>query len=77
MDYDVWINKALISIGVLERESTFLLKDLFSGIEWNKLRTGEKSHLGRLFKKAVENNKIPTIIVVESPKGTSTTYKKV
>ena len=50
MDYDIWINKAIMKIGKLEYNTEFILKDLFSGIEWNKLARGEKTNLGRKFK---------------------------
>lgn len=76
MDYDVWINRAIMRIGELEVGKIFVLKDLFLGTEWNELLKGEKLTLGRRFKSTVENNRIPGISVIESPKGTSTTYKK-
>lgn len=76
MDYEIWTNKAIMKIGELACGLSFVIKDLFPGIEWNKLATGEKYHLGRKFKKAVENGIIPNIMIIESPKGTSNTYKK-
>ena len=76
MDYVVWINKAIMKIGELENNTKFTLKDLFSGIEWNKLGRGEKTYLGRKFKENVERKVIPNVIVIDSPKGTSTTYEK-
>jgi len=76
VEYDIWINKAIMKIGNLDFDRTFVLKDLFTGIEWNELVRGEKQHLGREFKKAVENNKIPNVSIIKSPKGTSNTYKK-
>lgn len=77
MNYDTWINKAIMKIGELEYNTEFVLKDLFSGVEWNKLAKGEKTNLGRKFKGNVDTKLIPNIIVIDSPKGTSTTYKKV
>lgn len=76
MDYELWINKAILKIGALEKEKVFTLKDLFSGTEWNKLSKGERLNFGRRFKAAVVNKSIPNIVIIESPKGTSTTYKK-
>ena len=76
MDYDLWINKAIMKIGELDVDTIFVLKDLFTGVEWNELQKGEKSNLGRKFKIVVENGKIPDISLIESPKGTSNTYKK-
>lgn len=77
MDYEKWINKAIMEIGKLDCETAFVLKDLFSGIEWNKLARGEKTNLGRKFKENVDKKAIPKTVIVDSPKGTSTTYKKV
>ena len=77
MDYIVWLNKAVMKIGALRRGTTFTLKELFSGIEWNELDRGQKLHLGRRFKAEVVNKSIPNIVVIDSPKGTSTTYKKI
>ena len=76
MEYDVLINKALIKIGELPLGEQFVLKDLFSGIEWNKLEKGERQHLGREFKKYVLNQKIPNVVIIDSPKGRSNMYKK-
>ena len=77
MDYIVWLNKAVMKIGALGKGTTFTLKDLFSGVEWNELDRGQKLHLGRRFKAEVVNKSIPNIVVIDSPKGTSTTYKKI
>ena len=76
MDYELWINKAVMKIGALEKEKVFTLKDLFSGTEWNELSKGERLNFGRRFKAAVVNKSIPNIVIIESPKGTSTTYNK-
>lgn len=77
MDYDVWINRAIMRVGELEVGKNFVLKDLFLGTEWNELAKGEKSTFGRQFKMVVKNDKIPNISIIESQKGTSTTYKKI
>lgn len=77
MDYELWINKAILKIGALEKEKVFTLKDLFSGTEWNELNRGERQNFGRRFKVAVISKSIPDITIIESPKGTSTTYKKI
>lgn len=76
IDYEVWLNKAVMQIGKLDIETIFVLKDLFQGIEWNILKKGERLNLGRKFKANVDTKKIPNVIVVDSPKGKSTTYKK-
>ena len=77
MDYQTWVNKALLKIGELDEGSTFVLKDLFPGVEWHTLARGEKLNLGRKFKANVDSKIIPYVVIVDSPKGTSTTHKKV
>lgn len=76
MDYNIWVNKAIMKIGELDKGTKFVLKDLFSGVEWNQLKRGEKSNLGRIFKKYIIDKKIPNVELIESPNGTSNTYKK-
>lgn len=76
MDYGIWVNKAIMKIGELENGTIFVLKDLFLGVEWNELAKGEKTNLGRKFKENVDEKTIPNVIVINSPKGTSTTYQK-
>ncbi len=76
MDYSLWINKAIMKIGELKAGTTFVLKDLFTGLEQNELNRGQKTNLGRKFKDEVDHNIIPEVAVIDSPKGTSTTYKK-
>ena len=66
-----------MKIGELEAKTEFALRDLYLGIEWNKLSRGEKLNLGRKFKEKVEKEAIPNVIVIESPKGKPTIYRKI
>ncbi len=77
MDYEQWINKILVKIGALSKDQSFTLRELFSGIEWNELSTGQKRELGRRFKNEVINNKVPDVILEKTEKPGSTTYRKV
>ena len=74
MDYNLWINKAVMKIGALEKGKEFTLKNLFSGIEWDELKTGEKRSFGRYFKNEVKDKKIPDVVITEETK--ISTYKK-
>ena len=40
----------------LKVNEKFVLKDLFKGYEWNRLKQGEKSTLGTLFFNYVQSN---------------------
>lgn len=75
MDYNLWINKAVMKIGALEKGKEFTLKNLFAGIEWDELKTGEKRSFGRFFKNEVNDKKIPDIVITEATNVT--TYKKI
>lgn len=76
MDYRALVNQAIIRVGVLEENQEFTLKSLFTGIEWDKLKVGEKRNFGRYFKNEILENKIPNVIIVPS-NNTPTTYKKI
>ena len=52
MDYNLWINKAVMKIGALEKGKEFTLKNLFTGIEWDELKTGEKRSREKRFCRA-------------------------
>ena len=58
LDYNHWINKAVMKIGTLEKEKEFTLKSLFTGIEWDELKTGEKRSFGRYFKNEIADKKM-------------------
>ena len=75
MDYTLWLNKAVMKIGALEKGKEFTLKSLFTGIEWDELKTGEKRSFGRFFKNEVNDKKIPNIVITEATK--ITTYRKI
>ena len=75
MDYNFWLNKAILKIGAIEKGKEFALKSLFTGLEWDELGTGEKRSFGRYFKNQTKENKIPNVIITETP-GTIT-YKKI
>lgn len=76
MDYNLWINKAVLKIGALDKGKTFTLRDLFTGTDWNELNRGERLNFGKRFKETIINQSIPNVIVIDTPKGTATTYKK-
>lgn len=70
------MNKAISKTGTLDVGTEFVLKDLFNGIEWNKLSVGEKREFGRRFKNKVKKNVIPAVVCVGVSKNYSTLYQK-
>lgn len=47
MNYEEWINRALEKVSKLEVGTTFTLKSLFQGIEWEKELAQDRRELGR------------------------------
>ncbi len=76
MDMEMWINKAILSIGKISVGEAFTLKDLFTGTEWKQLSAGEVRDFGRKFKSSVLNEKIPGISHVGKAKNGSNLYRK-
>ena len=77
MDYEKWLNVAISKTGVLSQGTTFLLKDLFDGVNWNTLQNGECRELGRQFKIKVNNNLVPNVKYQCKADNNSAKYAKV
>lgn len=56
MNLDLLFKQAKKELCNLEVNETFVLKDLFKGYEWNRLKQGEKSTIGTLFFNYVQSN---------------------
>ena len=76
MNYNAWIEQAKKKIEEIADGSVFVLKDLYQGVEWDGLKRGERNQLGKLFKAEVVKKNITNVIMIDSPKGKATTYKK-
>lgn len=76
MDYEKYINSAIMSIGKLKSRTRFTLKDLFPGIEWNTISSGDRRELGRRFKYEVKSGKIPNVTYVGKAQNNSSQYVK-
>lgn len=74
---DMWINKAVSKTGSLPTNTVFALKDLFPGVEWNKLSKGDKLDFGRQFKNLVNQELIPYVVYIGKGQNNSANYKKV
>lgn len=51
------IKKAWQETKSLKKGEVFLLKDLFKGYKWNRIKTEKRSSLGRLFLEKVQKKK--------------------
>ena len=77
MNYDILINRAISKTGALQLNTTFLLKDLFEGTEWNELDKGGRLGLGRRFKNDVLDGIIPNVVYIGKAQNNSAIYKKI
>ena len=76
MDYEKYINRAIMNIGKLQSGTLFTLKELFRGIDWNNIPGGERRELGRRFKYEVKSGKIPNVTYVSKAENNSSQYIK-
>lgn len=76
MDYELWINAAISKTGALAPGTEFVLKDLFSNVDWNTLPAGERRSLGRKFKSKVNHGLVPGVEYLEKAQNNSTRYIK-
>lgn len=76
MNYDKWIDKAEQQIRNLSCGYTFVLKDLFKGVEWDELQKGQKIYLGKKFKNAVTEGRFEGIRYIGKAENNSAKYQK-
>lgn len=62
-------------INYLQSKEEFLLKDLFKGYEWNRIKKSDRLKLGTMFLNYVENNG-DKIIILSKTKSGQKLYKK-
>ena len=77
MNTEAWMEKALISIEKLETGTSFVLKDLFNGAQWNQLAKGDRLYFGRFFKNKAIGGLIPNIKYVGKAPNNSAVYIKI
>ena len=63
-----------MKIGALKEGKIFTLKSLFTGLEWDELKVGERRSFGRYFKNQAKENKVPNVVITETSKAS--TYEK-
>lgn len=67
MSLDLLLEQAKAELCNLHADERFVLKDLFKGYEWNRLKQGEKSTLGTLFYNYVQSE--PKIKIEQKSSG--------
>lgn len=76
MDYERWINAAISKTGALSPGTIFVLKDLFSNVDWNTVPAGERRIFGRKFKAKVTSGLVPDVEYLEKAQNNSALYIK-
>lgn len=76
MDNAMWMDCAISKTNKLKNGVEFILKDLFDGVQWNKLSVGERLCFGRYFKNEVIEGKIPNVVYIGKAQNNSAKYKK-
>jgi len=77
MNYQEWLDKANNAVTMLPQNTIFVLKDLFSGTEWNQLEKGQKLSFGRYFKSAINDGVLANVQYIGKAANNSARYKKV
>ncbi len=75
VDYEKMLEKAQVKINSTAKDSIFAVKDLFTGIEWDKLTNGEKRVMGSRFKYAVSKGDIVNAEYIGKAKNNSSQYQ--
>ena len=68
------IKKAWQETKNLKEGEVFLLKDLFKGYKWNRIKTETRSRLGRLFLEKVQKKK--SVEAIEKTSSHQQQYRK-
>lgn len=76
MSYEEFLEKAIYTIEKMPHHTVFFVKNLIKGIEWNELKKGDKLSFGRLFKKAVTENKVKNVKYIGKADNNSAKYEK-
>lgn len=76
MSYEEFLEKAIYTIEKMPYHTVFFVKNLINGTEWNELKKGDKLSFGRLFKKAVTENKVKNVKFIGKADNNSAQYEK-
>lgn len=76
MAYTSWMTNAIYKIGSLPAGTEFFLKDLFDGVEWQKMPKGDRLSFGKDFKKEVLGGLVPNTSYIGKADNNSAKYIK-
>ena len=76
MDHEAWYEKALLSIGGLKYGTSFEVKDLFKGADWEGLSKGDRISFGRYFSNKVKEGTIECVSKIGEGKTHHNRYIK-
>ena len=76
MNIDLWMGKVRESLRRVKSGSTFVVKDLFEGHEWNQLSPGDKRNFWKAFKNAVSSGKYAGVRFLGKRENNSSEYMK-
>lgn len=77
MNLEYWMEKAKQNALIkVKNGEVFELKDLFDGVEWERLSKGDRIRFGKFFANAISERKIPEIKRVQKGANNHTRYIK-
>lgn len=77
MDTQAWLQRAEKAIEEVKVEQTFVVKDLFDGVEWSNLSKGDRQRFGKVFKNEVLEGTIPNLRYIGKEGNNSAKYEKI
>lgn len=75
MDFNIWMERAKAKIARLQNGSSFKVKQLFEGVEWEALRKGDRIQFGKYFKNEVELGRVRGVVFVGRGVDNSAQYR--
>jgi hypothetical protein len=77
LDFEAMQEQALAEIAQLEHGDLFILQDLFVGIFWRKVQTGDRKTFGRLFALYLNENANKLVEYTEKTSSNQRVYRKI
>lgn len=73
---DPLLQKAINELSNLHSNEVFLVKELFKGYEWNRLKRSERLNLGTIFLNHIKNNPNLNISILDKTTSNQQKYMK-
>jgi len=74
MNYELWMERAKVSISELKQNQEFFVKGLFKETVWDELENKDKREFGKHFKNEINENKLSFVKWIEDVKGKGAKY---